>query len=219
MLLGIFGFALYNVCLNYGERTVTAGVASFIIGFIPVFVMLLASWLYHERLNHYVRIGLCVSLLGLFFILLGESKIHFDLGVLWIMAATLGGGIYTLFQKRFLIRMNAIEFTAYAIWGGTLALLVYAPHLSSEIHRASYSATAVVIYMGLVPGAIAYVCWSYGFKHLNTAQAVSYSYWIPLCSILLALIFLHEIPSLTSLFGGILTILGAIVINKYSMKI
>jgi drug/metabolite transporter (DMT)-like permease len=218
MFLGIFGFAIYNVCLNYGEQTTTAGIASFIIGLNPVFVILLACWIYNESINRYVQGGLVLSLIGLLLILMGDWSVGFNMGAIWVVGSAMTGGIYTLFQKRLLLRMNAMEFTAYAIWGGSLALLVYLPDMIPEIRKASFFATSLVIYMGIVPGVIGYFCWSYGFKHLTAAKAVSYSYFQPLISIVLAFILLQEMPTMLGLLGGLLALLGAIIVNKYSMK-
>ena len=38
--LGLFGFCLYNLGINYGERTVNAGTGSMLISCIPVLVIL-----------------------------------------------------------------------------------------------------------------------------------------------------------------------------------
>ena len=35
-LLGILGFAVYTVFLNYGELTITAGITSFVVGFVLI---------------------------------------------------------------------------------------------------------------------------------------------------------------------------------------
>lgn len=39
---GVVGIGVYNTCLNYGEMTVSAGIASFILGLMPVLTVLLS---------------------------------------------------------------------------------------------------------------------------------------------------------------------------------
>jgi drug/metabolite transporter (DMT)-like permease len=218
MCLGILAFAVYGVLLNQGEKTITAGVASFIIGLNPIFVTLFACWLYHEKFNRYMQAGLFISFCGLCLILMGETHLGFDINILLLLIASMVVGSYALLQKPLLARMNAVEFTAYAIWGGTLSMFMFLPELGSQILQASFLQTSVVIYMGIVPSAIGYICWSYGFKHLPASQAINFLYALPFFCILIAFLFLHEIPPLISLGGGILAMLGAIVVNKYSIK-
>src|SRR5215211_2241881 len=43
LLAGLFAFALYNVALNYGQISASAGAASLIIASIPIFTALLAA--------------------------------------------------------------------------------------------------------------------------------------------------------------------------------
>src|ERR687883_923163 len=50
-LAGLFAFALYNVALNYGQLTASAGAASLIIASIPIFTALLAVAFLEERLD------------------------------------------------------------------------------------------------------------------------------------------------------------------------
>jgi drug/metabolite transporter (DMT)-like permease len=218
MFLGVIGFAIYGVFLNYGEQTVSAGLASFIIGLNPIFVALFACWIYHEKINRLMQVGFCISLVGLCFILAGAKGVAFGRDFFYVMIASMAAGIYALLQKRSLIRMNAVEFTSYAIWGGTLSMLLYLPELGTEIMRASLLKTSVVIYMGIVPSAMGYFFWSYGFKHLPASQAISYLYWQPFCCIAMAFLFLHEIPAMISLTGGCLALIGAMVVNKYNIK-
>jgi drug/metabolite transporter (DMT)-like permease len=48
---GFFAFALYNVALNHGQLTVSAGAASLIVASIPLFTSLLAVVLLGEHLG------------------------------------------------------------------------------------------------------------------------------------------------------------------------
>ena len=44
VLLGLSGITIYNLALNYGETQVTAGVASFIVGTVPIWTGLISRF-------------------------------------------------------------------------------------------------------------------------------------------------------------------------------
>ena len=60
-LIGIGAIGIYNLCLNIGEVTVSAGIASFVIGLMPVLTILLSVFFLKEHLNFYVWIGIGIS--------------------------------------------------------------------------------------------------------------------------------------------------------------
>ena len=66
--LGFFGIGLYMIALNYGEVTVTASIASFIIGLNPIISMLWAMLFFREKVHYKCWVGVGVSLLGLYII-------------------------------------------------------------------------------------------------------------------------------------------------------
>lgn len=214
-LLGVFGFAIYTVFLNYGELTITAGVTSFVIGFAPLLSIILACIVYRERLKWGAWGGWAISILGLFLLVLSEEHYSAGIGFLYLMVACLAMALYVFLQKKFLQYMNAVEFTSYAIWGGTLALLIYAPTVLPEIQRTPLMANMVVIYMGIFPSALAYICWSQGFKVLSVTEASSYAYLVPFFCLVLAFVFLGEVPSLMSLLGGLISLYGVVLVRKY----
>ena len=108
-VLGICGFSIYNLALNEGEITVTAGMTSFIISQTPVIITLFAIFFWGDRLAFAGWIGTLLSLTGIFFIAIsGKSGMHLHIGVLYILTATFAGSIFSILQKPFLKRMHPI---------------------------------------------------------------------------------------------------------------
>lgn len=219
MLLGLIGLGIYNLSLNYGELRVPAGVASFIAGLMPLFTILLAVILLHERPKPAVFSGMAVSFLGL--VLIGIAESHgasINPGMLMILITAIMGAVYTVYQKRFLQRYHPIAVTTWIIWGGTLSLIFYSPALYREIGGARIEATLAVVYLGLFPAAIAYLCWGYILKFLPAASAALYFYATPLVSTGLGFLVLHERPSILSLAGGLLALVGALYGTLYPQR-
>jgi drug/metabolite transporter (DMT)-like permease len=218
-LTGFLGFAFYNVALNFGEQKIPAGTASLIVASAPIFVALLAGRFFQEKLKVSAWIGIGLSFIGVAVISL-EHKGGFQLSLsaLIVLAAALAQSIYTVSQKPYLKKYTPLQFTAYAIWAGTLFLLVFTPGLVRQMQTATLQSTLAVVYMGIFPGAIGYTCWSYVLSRLPASRAGSFLYLIPAVAILIAWLWLGEFPDLFALFGGLLILAGVVLVNVISRK-
>lgn len=216
LIAGVLGIGVYNICLNYGEITVSAGIASFVIGLMPVITILLSLIFLQEKLKGAVWAGILISLFGLFLLAIGEGS-HDEMkqGILLILVSALMGAILTIIQKKFLRLYHPVTVIAWVMWGGTFLLLIFSPVLLQEMKTAEYQSTAAVIYMGIFPAAIAYVAWSYVLKKLPASRAAITLYALPIVSTLLGFLLLHEQPSLISLVGGGIALSGALVAHRF----
>jgi drug/metabolite transporter (DMT)-like permease len=217
-VLGFLGFSLYNVALNAGEageNAVSAGVASFLIASAPVFIALLATAFYGERLTRWGWVGIALSFAGVALISLsGENGFQVNGRALLVLLAALSVSIYNVRIKPLLTKYGALRTTTYAIWTGTILMLIYTPGMIREMQTATLESTLAVIYMGIFPGAIGYVAWSMVLARLPASIAGSFLYLIPLVATFIAWVWLGEVPTLTAFIGGIIVIAGVIVVNR-----
>lgn len=215
LMLGIIGIGLYNITLNLGETTVTAGLASFIVGLMPVVTMIMAVMFLGEHVPKAAWLGVVVCLAGMSLIAMDRIQHHINiLGLLECFLATICNSVFSIMQKKILGRFKPIEVTAFAIWFGTLFMLPYAPGLMHQLPHATTAAIVVTIYMGIFPGAIAYACWSYTLAHMPASRAVLFLYALPVVSTILGYLLLHEIAQPMALIGAVVAFLGA-GITKY----
>jgi len=213
-LMGLLGFTIYNAALNYGEVTVTAGAASFLVNTAPVFTVILAILFLGERLTLAGWIGIAISFAGATVIAFAEGGgFHFSRGALWILVSALAASGYTILQKRYLSRYGALALITYVIWAGTFFLLVFAPGLVSAVRAAPLNATLGVIYLGVFPGALAYVTWAHVLAKIPASVAVSFIYIVPVLTVVIAYLWLGEVPQNLSLLGGALALVGVVVVN------
>lgn len=211
---GFLAFTVYHVTLSYGEVTVAAGPASLLVNTAPIFTALLATAFLGERLRIVGWVGMVVSFVGAALIALGEGEgLSFAPGAFIILIAAVSVSIYLVIQKPYLQKYGSLNFTAYAIWAGTLFTLVFLPGLASEVRAAPLDATLALIYLGIFPTAIAYVTYAYVMAKLTASRGVSFLYLVGPMAFLIAWIWLGEVPSLLSFIGAGIVLAGVIVVN------
>ena len=82
--------------------------------------------------------------------------------------------------------------------------------------RAAAAGLTVVIYLGLVPSALGFVLWGFAAARLSTATLTSLLYLVPPVAVLIAWIWLREVPTLVELAGGLLVLCGVVIVTRGS---
>ncbi len=217
--LGLFGFCLYNLGINFGERTVNAGTGSMLISCIPVLVILLGVLTGREKVGLLAWLGIGLSMAGVVVTAAGsEAGLTFNLGSLLILGAALCAAIQTLISKSLTQRYAAVDVTTWAIWLGTLGLLPFSHDLAGAAARLSALGWLHLLFLGIVPAALCYTIWSWVLVRLPITTVMSAVYAIPVFSVLFGWLILGERPSLLSLFGGLITLGGVAWVQTLTRK-
>ncbi|MFJ5565739.1 DMT family transporter [Lysinibacillus xylanilyticus] len=215
LFLGFLGFTVYQVALNYGEQTISAGVASLLVSTTPIFTALLAVVFYREKLGLWGWVGSLLGFSGVAFITVGGSTegFSFNTGIIIVLIASLSESIYFVFQHRYLEKYGAIPFTMYAIWSGTIFMLLFSPGLGEAILDAPINATLVILYLGIFPTIIPYFTLAYVTSRTGAAEATSTLYLTSVFAFLIAWIWLGEVPHSSAITGGLITLAGVFISN------
>ena len=212
-LVALLGIPAYNLLLNYGKQTVSAGSASFIVNIGPVFAALFSTWLLRERVRPWAWAGMAVSLAGVGIIAFAERGLSLNTGTILLLGAAVAQSLYFVVQKPLLVRYSAKEIVAYSFWLGTAVLALAAGGLPAAVALAPARATGVLLYLGVFPSFLGFICWSYVLARLPASRAASLLYLIPAVTIGIAYFWLHELPRPVALGGGGLCLLGVVVVN------
>jgi drug/metabolite transporter (DMT)-like permease len=218
-LLGVFGFALYQIALNIGERTVASGPAAVIVQTSPIWTAIAAVLLLGESLSTWGWLGIGVSFLGVMVIGFGGgSALSLGWGAALILVCALSMSAYNIIQKRLLERYKPVEITAYAMWAGTLLMLPFGGGLVAELKKAAIGDTLAVVYLGVFPAALAYVTWAIVLQSMPAARASSVLFIVPVVAFIVGWIWLGEAPTAVDVAGGALAMGGVLLVNTLGRK-
>lgn len=211
---GIVFVALYTTFLNFGEVTVSAGAASFIINVAPIMVALMATFTLGERFSPFAWFGTFVSFAGIGLIALGEGGgITLNTGALLILCAAVCTATTAVIQKPLFRSYKPLTVSAWNMVIGAVAL---SPLLPSGIEQASHAgmeALVSAIYLGIVPSFIAYGSWAVALSKLPAGRASNFLYCVPPTATLMGFVWLGEVPGVVGIVGGLMALGGVVLVN------
>ena len=217
---GFTGFFLYMVAFNSASLYVSAATSSFVIATVPLITSILARYIYSEKLNPKQWIAIAIECIGIGVLTLYGREFTLNAGILWLIAAAFAMSIYNIIQRKLTRTYKAVHSTTYSILFGTLLLSVYSPRAIVEIQSAPIHQILIVLAMGIFSSAIAFICWSKAMEIAdNTASVSNYMFFTPFLTTILAFLVAGEKPELSSIIGGVVIILGAVMFNYYKNKI
>jgi drug/metabolite transporter (DMT)-like permease len=218
-LAGFFGFFFYMIVFNIGSATVPAATGSIIIATAPIITTVLARIIYKEKIRIIQYISIIIEFIGVGVLTLMNGIFSINIGVIWLLLASISVSIYNLLQRKITKKYSAIQTAIISIWFGTVMLLLFLPDSIEEVKNASFLQKIYVIILGLFPSAVAYITWTYAFSKAKTTSSVTnYMFLTPFLTVILGIMLAKEIPDLSTIIGGTIIIIGMLVYN-FSYKI
>jgi len=215
-LVGVFGVATYNLTLNYGSQYIKAGSAAFLVQTAPLFTAIFAVLLLGERVTSMAFVGMGIGFAGALMIFFGEGKkVALEPASLLILLAAVAFSLFFISQKPLLARYSPIQVITVAVWIGTVLMIPFGLDMGSDIADAPASSIWVVVFLGVFPAALAYATWAYVLARIPASKAGSFLYIGGPTTVIIAWIWLNEIPSLLSLLGGLVALTGVVIVNTW----
>lgn len=214
--VGVFWFAIYNVALNSAEQRVDAGTTSMIIQIGPILVAIFAGLLLGEGFPRWLVIGAAIAFAGAVMVGVVTAVTTTDttrtdpgfLGIALCLVSALTYAIGVLSQKPVLRSIPGMQVTWMACTIGAVCTLPFAPALVDDLSEASLGATMGLVYLGLVPTAIAFSTWAYALTRMDAGRLGITTYAVPPITIVLGWALLGEIPHVLAVVGGVVCLVG-----------
>src|SRR6476620_9840921 len=211
---GCFGMSAYQLLLNQSELHVPAGTASIIVAAAPLVSVAVARVLFDERITPFTVVGSVVALWGVTIVCLARVGLSLSASVWVVIAAMVVQGIYHPLQRPLLTKYTGLEVATYTMVAGTIMTLPFVPFGWSALVDSSAEGWISAVYLGLLPSALGFVLWGFVTARLPIAASTSLLYLVPPVAVLIAWVWLGEIPVPSELVGGVVVIEEEMLISQ-----
>lgn len=209
---GVSWFGAYNLALNAAETQLDAGTTAMLVNIGPILIALSAGALLGEGFPRPLLAGAVIGFAGAVLIGLstaGHGGARYDLtGAALCVLAAVTWTIGVLAQKPVLRRLPALQVTQIACLVGAVTCLPWAGGLLDALGPAPMPAVAGMVYLGLVPTALAFGTWAYALSRMDAGRLGITTYLVPTLTVLMAWPLLGELPPALALLGGACALTG-----------
>lgn len=221
MLSGLSGIAIFNVLQNQGLRYAGATDAAILIAMSPVFIALLSWVILKERISRLQVVGIVIAFAGSVLVAtngsfnnLGFNKLRLY-GDLLVLLSSLAWAIFSITLKKLLTRYPPTTIMTYSTFVGTIFLIPFSlMEYPVDFLAVNFTGWINIIYLGLLASAVGNLIWNSALEKVPAVTAGAYLYLSPVVAAVIAFIFLHEIPSLYTVIGGLIIIMGTFFASK-----
>jgi drug/metabolite transporter (DMT)-like permease len=211
---GFFGMAAYQLLLNWGELSVPAGTASMIVAAAPLISTAIAMCFLGETVSLMRAAGMAVAVTGVIVVCASRAGFSAHSTVWFVVAAMIAQGIYHPLIKPLLSRYTGVEVATYAIISGTVLTTAAWPTGWVAPHTVSVSGWLAAIYLGVLPTALGFVLWGYAVARMPVATSTALLYLVPSLAVLIAFLWLGEVPLITEIAGGAVVVAGVLTVAQ-----
>jgi drug/metabolite transporter (DMT)-like permease len=221
-LMGLLGVVLFNIFQFLALERTSATNVGLISTLNPISIAIFSFVLLHDKLKLLQIISMMVSLLGVLIVLSkGEMdqllSLHFNSGDLWMIAAVIIWGMYSICSKWVMKKMSPMMATFYS---GVLGVLTLLPFNLTNFELSNVNATflGALLYSGVVSTVICMVLWNMGVQKIGATSSGIFLNFNPIFTAILAFLFLREHLTWAELVGGIIVISGCYLFSYIGSK-
>jgi O-acetylserine/cysteine efflux transporter len=211
---------LLNVILFFTLQTLAilelpSGLAAVLIYLQPVLVGVLAAPLLGESLTRSKVVGLLLGFAGIVVVSAGAFSGHASLlGVGYAVVGALIWALGTIAFKRYADRVDPWWSVAIPFLVGGLVLTAGGAAVEGTSIDWSREFVVAFLFAALVGTALSWSLWFGLVSSGEAGRAASYIFFVPIISLVIGAVFLHESLGPSLLAGAALVILGVYLVNR-----
>jgi len=219
--LGAMGCGVCGAFPFLAGQTTTVTNMGIIYTSSPIFIILISSIFFNEKINLTKIIGLIACLVGVFAIIIKGNfllliNLNFTIGDLWMLAAAIGWALYSIYLFYWKTKLEIFQrFTLIALFGA-LSLLPF--YIGEEIfyERTIFSIEFFiwVIFAAISPGIIAFTLYTIAQKKLGASLTGFTLYVFTIYGAIYGYFLFDERLENYHLIGTILVFIGVYLAKK-----
>lgn len=219
LLMGITGAVLFNILQFLALKHTTATNVGLISTLNTFSIAIFSVIFLKERINILQICSMIFSLLGVILVLSKGNidfllSFHFNTGDLWMIAAVVIWGIYSVCSKWAMTTTSAMMSTLYsAIFGLMILIPLNLSHFSvSNINGAFIGS---MVYTGVISTVVCMVLWNLGVQKLGAMTSGIFLNFNPIFTFIIAFIILGEKITWIQGLGSGIVMLGCYLFSHF----
>src|SRR3984885_14014716 len=214
-VIGVLLLFAGNGGVTIGETTLPSGFAAVLVATVPLWMILFAWPVQHQRVTFRSAAALAVGLGGVI-ILVGDGTASGRIsGVIIVLGAAAAWGFGSVLSHRLAVPSHAMLAAAIEMLAGGVVLLAVGAG-SGEFSRIQWSSVPATSWIALGyligPGSIlAFTAYGYALSHLPVTTVSTYAYVNPVVAVLAGIVFLGEQFTWREGLGAVLVLASVII--------
>lgn len=223
-LTALLGVSAFNTLIYFAGRSTTAINLSLIALTFPIFILLISSVFFKEKITVIKALGVLIVLAGVLIIisqgqLSSLLQFSFHPGDPLMLLAAFTFSIHSILLKNKPKEISVISLQYSTFFIGLLILLPFFlinKIIQTETEAFSLPMLGSILYIGICASLISFVSWNKAIERIGAPSAGMIYFLLPLFSGISAWIFLGESLQVYHLISAALIIFGIILSNHLS---
>ena len=216
--LGFLGFFVYEFLYYYGIDQLTAGTACILNYLWPIMLVVFSILILKEPFTARKGIAIAASFLGVVVLMAGGNDQfgeHPVLGAAGCIIAAVCYGLFSVLNKREDLDQDICQ---TIFWGTITVGGLVAGLISGGWTMPDLATWLILAWLGVMANAVGYLIWAIALNDAeNSARMANFAYLVPLLSLFLSALLLHEQLHWNA-FAALALILGGILWQSYEKK-
>jgi len=219
-ILGVLGMAVYQSLAYFAATLTSATNMGIILSLMPLMSLAMAIVSLGQRLTAGALAGAVLSFGGVLVVVSSGSlsallEHGVNLGDAMMLIATLAYAIYSTLLKKWQLRLPPLVLLYLQVWVAVVVLFplfAVSPKIGPTLQN-----IPLVLYACLLASMVAPLAWMQAVVRLGPSRTTLFFNLLPVITALIAALVLHEKLAMYHLVGGMLTLGGVIVSERWTM--
>ncbi|WP_457566998.1 DMT family transporter [Desulfurobacterium sp.] len=179
----------------------------------PVIAILLAALFLKEKMNVFTVLSIFLAFAG---VAVSSGGFNIDKGALIALLAAVSYGLLGFFSKVSTIHHKAVTVTA---WQVLISIFITLPFLFLADWHFTVNGFLVTLFAGVVHTALALFLWYDSLNYIKVSFASILQYLDIVFAVILAYIFLSQVPTERQILGAVLIVSAGVLISLKEVNV
>ena len=223
LIFGIVGMLGVQYTFAATIDVSSAAIATLFQFLAPIYIILFVSWMHRKLPPSTQVVGMCITLVGLFFLLTNGSLSGFTMSketILWGIVLGFTFSFYTLYPARLMQEWGVLVSVGWAMLIGGIALFITNPMtIIEQSYLLTDWNTAFMLVLIIIVGTSAFILFLASMKYITAIETSILSSFEPLTAIIISMLWFGQVLGAWQLVGAVVMLIGVTQISIAGSKI